>query len=77
MPLMIIINLVKKFSRDCAIAIENATPYQKLEERVEERTQELISAQETTRMLSVIGKEIISTTDFDSIFVHCTKKLGS
>ena len=70
------VNLVKNLAVYCAIAIENATLYQKLEERVEERTQELISAQETTRMLSVIGKEIISTTDFDSIFKTLHEKVG-
>ena len=70
------VNLVKNLAVYCAIAIENATLYQKLEERVEERTKELISAQETTRMLSVIGKEIISTTDFESIFKKLHKNVG-
>ncbi len=70
------LNLVKNLAVYCAIAIENATLYKKLEERVEERTQELITAQETTRMLSVIGKEIISTTDFDSIFHTLHQKVG-
>jgi transcriptional regulator with GAF, ATPase, and Fis domain len=70
------VNLVKNLAVYCAIAIENATLYKKLEERVEERTKELITAQETTRMLSVIGKEIISTTDFNSIFKTLHEKVG-
>lgn len=69
-------NLVKNLAVYCAIALENATLYQKLEDRVEERTKELLNAQETTRMLSVIGKEIISTTDFDSIFQTLHQKVG-
>ena len=70
------VNLVKNLAVYCAIAIENATLYQKSEERVEERTRELLTAQETTRMLSVIGKEIISTTDFNSIFNKLHQKVG-
>ncbi|MES2761736.1 MAG: GAF domain-containing protein [Bacteroidota bacterium] len=70
------VNLVKNLAVYCAIAIENATLYQKMEEQVEERTRELITAQETTRMLSVIGKEIISTVDFDSIFHTLHEKVG-
>ena len=70
------VNLVKNLAVYCAIAIENATLYQKLEERVEERTREVLKAQETTRMLSVIGKEIISTTDFESIFKKLHENVG-
>ena len=70
------VNLVKNLAVYCAIAIENATLYQKSEKRVEERTREVINAQETTRMLSVIGKEIISTTDFNSIFNKLHQKVG-
>ncbi|MES2512845.1 MAG: GAF domain-containing protein [Bacteroidota bacterium] len=77
------VNLVKNLAVYCAIAIENATLYQKMEERVQERTHEVLQqkeqlekAQETTRMLSVIGKEIISTVDFDSIFDTLHQKVG-
>ncbi len=70
------VNLVKNLAIYCAIAIENATLYQKMEERVEERTREVLKAQEITRMLSVIGKEIISTTDFESIFKKLHEKVG-
>lgn len=70
------VNLAKNLAVYCSIAIENATLYQKLEERVEERTREVIKAQETTRMLSIIGKEIISTTDFESIFKKLHENVG-
>jgi serine phosphatase RsbU (regulator of sigma subunit)/tetratricopeptide (TPR) repeat protein len=69
------VNLVKNLAIYCAIAIENATMYERLEERVAQRTQEVVRqkeelqrSHETTHLLSIIGQEIISSTDFDSIF---------
>ncbi len=77
------VNLVKNLAVYCAIAIENATLYEKLEERVKERTQkvteqkvQLEKAQETTRMLNVIGQQIISDVDFDSIFQKLHENVG-
>lgn len=77
------VNLVKNLAVYCAIAIENATLYEKLEERVSERTQEvtqqklqLEKAQETSRMLTVIGQQIISNTDFDAIFQQLHENVG-
>ncbi len=77
------VNLVKNLAVYCAIAIENATLYEKLEERVKERTKEvtqqkvqLEKAQETTRMLNVIGQQIISDVDFDSIFQKLHESVG-
>ncbi|MCX6295185.1 MAG: GAF domain-containing protein, partial [Bacteroidetes bacterium] len=69
------VNLVKNLAVYCALALENATSYQRLEERVVERTSEVIQqkeeierSQEKTRLLNVIGQQIISSTSFDSIF---------
>jgi transcriptional regulator with GAF, ATPase, and Fis domain len=77
------VNLVKNLAIYCAIAIENATLYEKLEERVSRRTREvteqklqLEKAQETTRMLTVIGQQIISSTDFDAIFQQLHENVG-
>jgi serine phosphatase RsbU (regulator of sigma subunit)/tetratricopeptide (TPR) repeat protein/GAF domain-containing protein len=62
------VNLVKNLAVYSAIAIENATSYEKLEERVKERTAEIEKSHENTRLLSEIGQQIISSTNFDSIF---------
>nr|MBA3971583.1 GAF domain-containing protein [Bacteroidota bacterium] len=62
------VNLVKNLAVYCAIAIENATSYEKLEERVHERTMEIQRSHENTRLLGSIGQQIISSVDFDAIF---------
>ncbi|HEY0029385.1 MAG TPA: GAF domain-containing protein [Bacteroidia bacterium] len=62
------VNLVKNLAVYCAIAIENATSYEKLEERVNDRTKEIERSHENTRLLGSIGQQIISSVDFDSIF---------
>jgi serine phosphatase RsbU (regulator of sigma subunit)/tetratricopeptide (TPR) repeat protein len=62
------LNLVKNLAIYSAIAIENATSYEKMEERVIERTKEIERAHEDTRLLGEIGQQIISTVNFDSIF---------
>ncbi|MES2133196.1 MAG: GAF domain-containing protein [Bacteroidota bacterium] len=77
------VNLVKNLAVYCAIAIENATLYEKLEERVNTRTKEvteqkvqLEKTQETTRMLNIIGQQLISSIDFDSIFQKLHQNVG-
>lgn len=69
------VNIVKNLAVYCAIAIENATQYERMEERVVERTREVVRqkeeierSHEITRLLSVIGQQIISSISFDSIF---------
>lgn len=62
------VNLVKNLAVYCAIAIENATSYEKLEERVKERTEEIARAHEHTRLLGEMGQQIISSVNFESIF---------
>jgi transcriptional regulator with GAF, ATPase, and Fis domain len=62
------VNLVKNLAVYCAIAIENATSYEKMEDRVNERTKEIERSHENTRLLGVIGQQIISSTSFESIF---------
>jgi serine phosphatase RsbU (regulator of sigma subunit) len=62
------VNLVKNLAVYCAIAIENATSYEKLEERVEERTREIERSHQNTRLLGSIGQQIISSVNFDAIF---------
>lgn len=62
------VNLVKNLAVYCAIAIENATSYRKLEERVNERTKEIERSHKNTRLLGIIGQQIISSISFESIF---------
>lgn len=69
------VNLVKNLAVYCAIAIENATLYEGLEDIVTERTREVTKQKEeiekshqNTRLLSEIGQQIISNINFDSIF---------
>ncbi|MBL7884418.1 MAG: GAF domain-containing protein, partial [Bacteroidia bacterium] len=69
------VNLVKNLAVYCAIAIENARMYEKMEERVKERTQEVTKQKEqieqsyeNMRLLSVIGQQITSSVNFNSIF---------
>lgn len=76
------VNLAKNLVVYCAIAIENAQLYKDLELRVQERTKEVTyqkeqieKAQETARLLNEIGKEIISTIDFDSILKTLHQKV--
>lgn len=69
------VNLLKNLALYCAIALENATLYERMEETVQRRTEELVKQKETvekshktTHLLGNIGQEIISSTDFENIF---------
>jgi serine phosphatase RsbU (regulator of sigma subunit)/tetratricopeptide (TPR) repeat protein len=69
------VNLVKNLAVYCAIAIENATLYEQMEAKVIERTKEVTLQKEeieksynNTRLLSVIGQQITSSVNFNSIF---------
>jgi serine phosphatase RsbU (regulator of sigma subunit)/tetratricopeptide (TPR) repeat protein len=69
------VNLLKNLAIYCGIAIENATMYERMEEQVADRTKEVVRqkeeierSHENTHLLGVIGQQIISSTDFDSIF---------
>ncbi|MCW3105474.1 MAG: Serine/threonine protein kinase [Bacteroidetes bacterium] len=69
------VNLVKNLAIYCGIAIGNATMYERMEEQVAERTREVVKqkeeiqrSHENTHLLSIIGQQIISSTDFDAIF---------
>ena len=77
------VNLVKNLAIYCAIAIENATLYENLEERIEERTREVIhqkeqieKAHENTRLLSKIGQHITSNVNFEAIFVELHENIN-
>lgn len=64
------LNILKNLAVYCVIAIQNANMYEKLEEKVAERTREVTQAFETTRLLSEIGQKLTSATEFHPIFRH-------
>jgi serine phosphatase RsbU (regulator of sigma subunit)/tetratricopeptide (TPR) repeat protein len=77
------LNIVKNLAVYCGIAIENATMYERMEDQVVERTKEVVRqkeevlrSHERTHLLSIIGQEIISSTDFDSIFKSLHSSVG-
>lgn len=77
------VNFLNNLAVYCAIAIENATQYEKQEERIIERTKEVIlqkeaieKSQENTRLLNIIGQQIISSINFESIFEKLHENVG-
>ncbi len=68
------VNILKNLSLSIGIAIENASLYQNLEEKVNERTREVVKQKEeiektyeNTRLLSQIGNDITSTLSVEEI----------
>ncbi len=69
------VNILRNLAVYAAIGIENASLYQNLEDKIKERTKEIIEQKEqlqasfeNTRLLGEMGQEIISTHDIESIF---------
>ncbi|MBK7129388.1 MAG: GAF domain-containing protein [Crocinitomicaceae bacterium] len=62
------LNILRTLSVYIASALENASLYKDMEDRVEERTKELIKSHEDSRILNHIGQELISTLDFETVF---------
>jgi len=67
-------NILRNLAVSIGIALDNANLYQNLEEKVNERTQEVIRQKEqiektfeNTRLISEIGKEITSTFSIEDI----------
>ncbi|HLP12959.1 MAG TPA: GAF domain-containing protein, partial [Flavobacteriales bacterium] len=76
------VNLIRNLGIYCAIAIENARSYEKLEEKVAERTQEvtkqkeeLLKSYQTTHLLSEIGQQLTTLTSFKDIFLMLYKNV--
>jgi transcriptional regulator with GAF, ATPase, and Fis domain len=61
------LNVIRNLSLYIASALENASLYEKMEERVAERTAEIEKAYQNTRLLSQIGKDITSCLTIESI----------
>lgn len=69
------LNLLRNLAVYVAIALDNISMYESLEEKIDERTrqlnsktEEIVKTYENTRLLSKIGQQIISTLNFDDIF---------
>lgn len=69
------VNMLRNLASFAAIALENATLYEKQERIVEERTQEVVKKKEevekayqNNKLLSEIGQQITSTLNFEEIF---------
>lgn len=69
------LNIIKNLAVYTAIAIDNASLYEGLEEKVRERTVEISEQKEavershkTTQLLSEIGQQLTSTLDFNTLF---------
>ncbi len=69
------LNILKNLAVYVAIAIENAKLYEHLEEKVEERTAELVKRNEEVgkmynniQVLSEVGQQLTSTLDIEAVF---------
>ncbi|MEX2484203.1 MAG: GAF domain-containing protein [Brumimicrobium sp.] len=70
------VNMLKNLAVYMAIAYQNAKLYSSLEKKVNQRTQEIVSQKEEiessyrlTALLSEVGRQLTSSTDFQSIFL--------
>lgn len=77
------INMLKNLSVYMAIAFQNAQLYKNLEKKVDERTQEIVRQKEEversyhlTTLLSEVGRQLTSSTDFQSIFLKLHKNVS-
>lgn len=77
------INMLKNLSVYMAIAFQNAQLYKGLEEKVVERTKEIVRQKEEiessyrlTALLSEVGRQLTSSTDFESIFLKLHKNVS-
>jgi len=62
------LNILRTLSVYVASAIENASLYRGMEDRVEERTKELVKSHDDSKLLNQIGQELISTLNFNTAF---------
>ncbi|MBL7897769.1 MAG: GAF domain-containing protein, partial [Crocinitomicaceae bacterium] len=62
------LNILRTLSVYIASAIENANLYKGMEDRVAERTRELVKSHEDSKLLNQIGQELISTLNFGTAF---------
>jgi transcriptional regulator with GAF, ATPase, and Fis domain len=61
-------NILQSFANYLSIAIDNATLYEQMDSKVNERTEELAVTYKNSELLNKIGQELISTLDFEDVF---------
>lgn len=71
------LNILKNLAVYVAIALENASLYEGLEEKVRERTEEIRTAYENTRLLSQIQKDISASLDIETIIGRVYENVNS
>jgi transcriptional regulator with GAF, ATPase, and Fis domain len=69
-------NLLKSFAGYIAIALDNARLYEKMEDKVNERTKELERSYRNTETLNKIGQELISSLNFEDVFEHLYRNVN-
>jgi len=67
------VEILRNMAVYVAIAIDNANLYAGLEERVNERTNEINTAYQNNKLLSEIGQQITSTLNFEDVFERLHK----
>ena len=77
------VNVLKNLAVFMAIALENAQLYVNLEQKVEERTAEINAQKEQVEksyrissLLSEVGRQLTSSTDFEGIFLKLHKNVS-
>lgn len=69
-------NILKSFANYAAIALDNASLYEDMEEQVKQRTAELEKNYQNTELLSKMGQELISTLDFEDVTERLYKNVN-
>ena len=62
------VNMLKSIAIYTGIGMDNASLYEQMDSKVQERTKELEVTYKNTELLNKIGQELISTLDFESVF---------
>ena len=70
------LNMLKSIAVYTGIAMDNASLYEEMDEKVQERTAELQTTYQNSELLNKIGQELISTLDFENVFETLYKNVN-